>query len=102
MDNVIFAYTDKQAVEDGVLVDTSQLLGHLGINRVTRAVWDEFVVDMGKGLVQDVTKLLRIAEKVKSVKPDDGWYVYKDENIQIWCIPNETGNGLTLLFPEDY
>ena len=101
MDNVIFAYTDEQAVADGVLVDTAQLMSHLGIHRVTRAVWDEFVVDMGKGLVQDVTKLLRIAEKVKAVKPEDGWYIYKENGCALWCIPNELGS-LTLMFPEDY
>ena len=101
MDEIIYAYTDKQAVEDGVLVDVSQILGHLGIARVTRGIWDHYVVDMGKGLVQDVTGLIRVAEKVKQVKPDDGWYVYNDGNLKLWCIPNELGS-LSLMFPEDY
>ena len=98
---VIYSYTDEQAVADGVLVDTRQLLGHLGISRVTRAVWDHYVTDMGKGLVQDVTKLIRTAEKVKQVRPEDGWYIYKEDSITLWCIPNEI-DSLTLMFPEDY
>ena len=100
-EEIIFAYTDEQALEDGVLVDTSQILGCLGINRVTRAVWDAYVTDMGGGIVQDITRLKAIAEKVKSVKPDDGWYVYKIGDVTLWCIPNEA-NGLTLMLPEDY
>ncbi len=35
---VIFSYTDKQAVEDGVLVDVSRLTKG-GVNRITASVY---------------------------------------------------------------
>ena len=38
-ENVIFAYTDEQALEDGVLIEVS-----CAVNRVTRAVFDHLRV----------------------------------------------------------
>jgi hypothetical protein len=44
---VIFSYTRKQAVEDGVLVDVSQMAREAGIKlstAMTRAVYEQYVV----------------------------------------------------------
>lgn len=44
--NVIFSYTRKQAIEDGVLVDVSNMAKEAGIRistAVTTAVWAEYV-----------------------------------------------------------
>lgn len=46
MDNLIFAYTRAQAIEDGVLIDVSQVAKEAGIKfptAVTAAVWADFV-----------------------------------------------------------
>ncbi len=42
--NVIVEYSDKQALEDGVLVSVP---GEGKVNRVTRAVFDDFTSSMG-------------------------------------------------------
>lgn len=44
---VIYAYTRKQAIEDGVLVDVSDMAKQAGIRfpvAVTSAVWHDFIV----------------------------------------------------------
>ncbi len=46
-DNVIFQYTRKQAIEDGVLVDVTEMAKEAGIKystAVTSAVWNTFIV----------------------------------------------------------
>ena len=43
---IIYAYTRKQAIEDGVLIDVSKMAREAGINwpvAVTRAVWEEYI-----------------------------------------------------------
>jgi len=43
---IIYAYTRAQAIEDGVLVDVSEVAKEAGIKfpvAVTRAVWDEYI-----------------------------------------------------------
>jgi len=45
--DVIYAYTRKQAIEDGVLIDVSAMAKQAGIRfpvAVTSAVWHEFIV----------------------------------------------------------
>ena len=70
---VIFQYTRKQAIEDGVLVDVSQMAGECGIRypvAVTAGVWREVIVpsDQAKkegqsesGRLWDVLWMLRTA-----------------------------------------
>jgi len=44
---VIFSYTREQAIEDGVLVDVSEVAKEAGIRypvAVTRALWDGYIV----------------------------------------------------------
>ncbi len=44
--NVIYSYSRKQAIEDGVLVDVSETATEAGITfptAVTRAVWDDYI-----------------------------------------------------------
>ena len=49
--DVIYTYTRKQAIEDGVLIDVSQTAKEAGINfpvALTSAVWDMYVVPSEK------------------------------------------------------
>ncbi len=50
--DVIYAYTRKQAIDDGVLVDISETAGEAGFRwpvAVTRTVWGKYIVP-GNGL----------------------------------------------------
>jgi hypothetical protein len=99
---IIVAYTDKQAIEDGVLVSVS---GEGRVNRVTRAVFDHFTEPLGSspatGEVTDITRLQDAIRTLLKVEPDeDAWRTGTYEGKKLWLIPNEVG-GLTLLFPDD-
>jgi hypothetical protein len=101
-DNVIFSYTDAQALADGVLVSVHAP----PVNRVTRAVFDHFMQPMGSsdvtGPVFDITPVKLVIEAMVALKHDeDGWRCGSYEGKELWLVPNEV-QGLTLMFPEDY
>ena len=100
---VIVEYSDKQALEDGVLVSVP---GEGRVNRVTRAVFDHFTKPMGSstatGQVIDITPLQDAIRAMLKIEPDeDAWRTGTYEGKELWLLPNEVG-GFTLLFPEDY
>jgi hypothetical protein len=99
---VIAEYTDRQALEDGVLVSVP---GEGKVNRVTRAVFDHFTKPMGSspaGQVTDITRLQDAIRALLKVEPDeDAWRTGTYEGKELWLVPNEVG-GFTLLFPDDY
>jgi len=101
--NVIYSYTDRQAVEDGVLVPVD---GEGQVNRVTRAVFDHFTESMGSsaltGPVIDITPLKEVIREILRASPDeDGWRKLTWQGKELWLVPNEV-RGLTLMFPDDY
>ena len=81
---VIYEYTDKQALEDGVLVDISSLgvkYKDILVNRMTQSVWDEFERFYGvtydldgncltDNFIPEMTKVLN--EKMKLTTLDEG------------------------------
>ena len=95
----ISTYTDAHALEDGILV---AIPGDGGVNRVTRAVFDHFVMpDDDSALeVSNITPLMDAIRAMLRIEPDDGWRVGVHQGRELWLIPNEVG-GLTLMFPED-
>ena len=111
--DIIYAYTDEQAVDDGVLVRAEGVLP-CPFNRVTRAVWDTFTGKIGSGLVMtNVTKLAQLGnavyEKFQKKEFTEGWVVMEFEGHKIWAMPNETTYskiapvpGWTIMFPNDY
>ena len=101
--NVIVEYTDRQALEDGVLVSVP---GEGKVNRVTRAVFEHFTKSMGSspltGEVTDITPLQDAIQALLKIEPDeDAWRTGTYEGKELWLVPNEVG-GFTLLFPDDY
>jgi hypothetical protein len=100
---VIIEYSDKQAIEDGVLVSVP---GEGKVNRVTRAVFDHFTKPMDSSPVtDDVTDITPLQDAIRAmlkIEPDeDGMRSGTYEGKKLWILPNEV-EGLTLLFPEDY
>jgi hypothetical protein len=102
---VISTYSDRQAVEDGVLIP---MAGLGPVNRVTRAVFAHFVgeaafepteaIDIPKAL-EPLTAAICAMLSVPFDK--DGWRTGDYDGRRLWLVPNEVG-GLTLMFPEDY
>jgi hypothetical protein len=97
-ENVIYAYTDEQALEDGVLV---AVLGGK-VNRVTRAVFDHFSQPLLNtpvaSLITDSTKVVKAIEFMSKLEADsDGWRTGTYEGKELWLVPNEV-EGLTLMF----
>ena len=100
---VIVEYSDKQALEDGVLVSVP---GEGRVNRVTRAAFDHFTKPMGTspatGQVIDITPLQDAIRATLKIEPDeDAWRTGTYERNELWLVPNEVG-GFTLLFPDNY
>ena len=101
-DNVLVAYTDAEALADGVLVQVDAA----PVNRVTRSVFDRFTTPLGTsqvtGPVTDIGPLLGAIRWMLAIQADkDGWRTGTYEGTNLWLIPNEV-HGLTLMFPEDY
>ena len=98
----IYAYTDEQAVADGVLVP---ITGPGRVNRVTRAVFSYFTKPIGDspatGLVTDLTPLMDAIRAILQAEPNGGWRTAVYQDTVLWLVRNEVG-GLTLMFPEDY
>jgi len=100
---LIAEYTDKQALEDGVLVSVP---GEGKVNRVTGAVFDHFTKPVGNspatGQVTDITRLQEAIRAMLKVEPDqDAWRTGTYQGKELWLLPNEVG-GFTLLFPDYY
>ena len=99
--DVIYEYTDRQALEDGVLVAVPD--GR--VNRASRAVFDFFTASMASTLpapVIDVTRLMAAIRSMLNLEANpDGWRIGTYEGKTLWLVPNEV-DGLTLMFPEDY
>lgn len=122
--NVVSEYSDKEAVEDGLIHDVSKLanqpivLNGKPVNRVTNTVMGEFsraveAVPTDKPhLNQNVLTAVTIymLQSLTAIATDadgDGFmYVVKSGEVQgvqntFWFVANEVG-GYTLMRPEDY
>jgi hypothetical protein len=70
--SVIVEYSDRQALEDGVLVSVP---GEGKVNRVTRAVFDHFTKPTGSspatGEVTDITPLQDAIRAMFKIEPDE-------------------------------
>ena len=105
---VVSRYTDKQAVDDGVLVAVSAK------DRVTRNAWSylggqlERTDDDSSGDAIAGDLALRYfrefgLEAIRVYEHNIGGGIFSFDVLgrKMWIIPNELG-GLTLMFPEDY
>src|SRR5205085_2132288 len=102
MSNVIYEYTLKQAIEDGVLIEvfknrwdeltggkplvaTAHITSQLSLAAV-QEIWDEYVIWHEK-----VMPTLREEDRFFSTKMNDD---------TVWVM--EGGQAFTILYPEDY
>jgi type I site-specific restriction-modification system R (restriction) subunit len=111
----IYSYTDKQAIDDGVLVDISELniqFRSVSVNRMTRTLWEEFqpfLLDHSEAEKQLGIKMPSKMEQLRSILKtklnhakqsgeDDFLFILPPE---IWMVKNELGT-YTIMKPEDY
>jgi len=95
--DVVFTYTDEQAIEDGVIIPVK-----FGcIIRITRAVFDDF--DKGgfnaSAFYSFMNEALKLLEEQKKVK-EDWFYSASIQGRKYFFVEN--GSGFTLMKPEDY
>ena len=103
MDEIIYSYTDDQAVDDGVLIDLGtkfRVSNYSGLFSKMADAWGkELAIDRCRGII-----LENAANARKFFEDDDIWDVdvrIGGENENLWLIPNEVG-GITLMRKEDY
>ena len=122
-DNVIYEYTDAQAVEDGIKVDLTEWAREAGFTRtvyVTRTVWDRLIEwadeDTQRQTHQDISRrahdVLHMAALAAGKVADD-WFAEFDmlaiprdgkarqpQTYRLWAVCD--AGGVTIMFPEDY
>ena len=97
-DNVIYTYTQQQAIEDGILVKVGRLTSGEPVI-FTRHLFDS-------GGYQDMTRLLKLVEigmsMLRQSDPEDTPFMKLRviSEGRIWVIAND--EGITFLRPEDY
>lgn len=121
MDEIISRYSDRQAIEDGFLVDITSFnlrLNDKPLNRITRNLWEKFqpflfdytdiqtkkYKHLLKKMPSKTEQLKKILEtkislaRITKDNPDGYMYILPPD---LWAVLNET-NGYTLMLPEDY
>jgi type I site-specific restriction endonuclease len=111
----IYSYTDKDALDDGVLVDLTALkITFRGkpVNRMTRTLWEEFqpfLIDHSEAekalgikmpsKKDQLTSILRAKlKRARNSGDDDYLFILPPE---IWLVKNEV-SGFTVMKPSDY
>jgi len=116
----ITVYGDEEALDDGVIVDLSDLalvLAGLPVNRITRSLWDKlipFVHEPRDYLKCQYKADCRVIEhvsipvlksvlltKIKLAVATGGDARILKIPPDIWAVQNEVG-GYTIMFPSDY
>ncbi|MDD5670237.1 MAG: hypothetical protein PHN49_01220 [Candidatus Omnitrophica bacterium] len=94
---IIDAYTDEQAIEDGVIIPVK----FASISRITRSVFDDF--DKFRFDAPRFYKFMNTASSIleaKKKQKDDWFYSANIEGKEFFFVEN--GAGFTLMKPEDY
>lgn len=102
---IVSTYTDRQAVEDGVLVDIGRARATFRgqpVNRMTRGLWEEFGPFLTLAETFNMSELAYLGKVLKTKLAlayfkGDLWQVPPG----LWLIENECG-GWTIMRPEDY
>jgi hypothetical protein len=103
---IISTYTDNDAIEDGIIIDISDLKIYFNqkiITRITIAA-NQIVSLSGKPDFEAKETLQHISTNAKyDGTGEDAWGIVKIRRLKekLWLIPNEH-NGYTLMLPSDY
>ena len=111
---VIDSYTAEEAINDGMLVDVSEMAKEAGFKwpvRITRALFDTCTppksnkVESFNGRLWDVLFLARIA--ITRAPEGENLMTYKvrigRKNYTLWaCIDGTSGPAIHIMHPEDY
>ena len=112
-ENIIYEYTDKQAIDDGVIhrffVNGKEIPQHRITNNALEAIKEKYNKDDGQALefvFYELMPLIPYAFKMyvhgDLLATDYNFKVGKFRHSQIiWFIPNEN-KGITVMKPEDY
>jgi hypothetical protein len=103
-EDLIYCYTDADALADGVLVDITAadiVVAGLPLNRVTAAVWATLTA-AATALQKEPLEVLRqiIPGLVQDARGRADLIVIDDARGELWIRRNETG-GQTLMYPSD-
>ncbi|MDO8526764.1 MAG: hypothetical protein Q7T03_03640 [Deltaproteobacteria bacterium] len=100
---VIYSYTEEQAIEDGVLIEYPHKKGWC----CTRTVWEELPEKDDEGKMRHLGAIIVDAffetRRVFKQKPDE-WLVASGRYVKesgYWLARNSLG-GITIMKPEDY
>ncbi len=98
---VIFSYTDREALDDGVLVNVSGLT-KAGVNRITASVYGFLGGDdKADDFAAKYRDLEDTARKASEKSKDNEFTEFNYKGQRFWFMDNEIG-GKTIMFPEDY
>ena len=104
---IISTYTDADAMEDGVLIDVSNLRVRFNgkiISRVTTGAALVLQINDPDSAVRLIT-LQHVAEHAEKDREEDAWGIFQSDirfgGENLWLIPNEM-DGYTLLLPSEY
>ena len=103
-EDVIYAYTDSEALSDGVLADVSALglrtPNGRPVNRITASIAGMIGIDPSPGpQTPDLPKLRAMVAACG--RESEGWFIGQYDGTKLWLVDNEVG-GFTLMLPEDY
>ena len=123
-DDVVYAYTRKQAIEDGQLIDVSSVAREAGIIipvAVTNNLWAKYIEPSEQaqhygqsvqGRLWDVLWMLRIAAKKTGGSHIEYQVIFQDgpkrqdlHKPTLWAICDGGDDGqpvITVMLPEDY
>lgn len=101
---ILDTYTDADAIDDGVLVNTTAENVYFNgkiINRITaNAHFNAHLVTETDRDIQEIMQDISINAR-KSDNGCDVWGVYEKSDLVFWLVPNEI-HGYTLMMPDDY
>lgn len=114
--NIIYEYTDEQAIDDGVLVDVRDQRLYLSIPTASKTnqlrlidrITSNLVAELAPMSVEDILATID-NELVKAdysdlglIKMENTVFIPANQTIhEIWIMPNERGN-YTIMLPSDY
>lgn len=108
MSDIIYEYTDEQAIEDGVIIPVSHLrleVQSVLVDRISQGLWVKVVTGMTtdeEGGLDNAELIQKFGELIASPAQRQNNLIQFDTRYGlVWAVENERGRW-TLMLPEDY